>query len=82
MWRRGARLCNNLTAMHVFFLGAAKKHAGIVARHAFLQVLVEHFNASNGRFSSRLKANDFYFLAHLHLSSFNTAGNNSSAAFN
>src|SRR3989344_536570 len=39
--------CENLPAVHLFFLGAAQKHAGVVASLALLELFVEHFNAGD-----------------------------------
>src|SRR3989338_6673026 len=59
-------LRENLTAMHVFLLGAAEKNACVVACLTLLKLFIEHFNAGNGRLRRRLDADNLHFLADLY----------------
>src|SRR3989338_3482629 len=74
-------LCEYLTAVHVFFLGAAQENAGVVACLTFLELLVEHLDAGDSRLRRRLDADDLNFLADLHRAALNAAGHDRAAAF-
>src|SRR6185437_7710403 len=71
--RDRSRLRQNHAALHVFLRDAAQKDAGVVARHAFIELLLEHLNARADRLAGLAEADDFNVLAYLHLAALDTA---------
>src|SRR5436305_15306147 len=65
--------------LDVFFRNAAQKQSGVVARHAFVELLLEHFDTGHNRLAGIAEADDFYFFAHLHLAALATTGHNRAA---
>ena len=49
------------------------KQAGIVARHAFVQLLLEHFDAGHHRLAGVAEADDFHFLANFHFAALDSS---------
>src|SRR3989344_5316387 len=76
------RLGNDLAAFHVLLFQTAKQNTDVVAGSAFVQQLIEHFNAGYHGFRSWLKANNFYFLVSFNHPSLHPAGSHRTAPFN
>src|SRR5690606_35421854 len=70
----GARLGQNLTALHVFTLGAAQQHANVLTSTAFVQQLAEHFHAGAGGLDGRTDTDDFHFFLHRDDAALDTTG--------
>jgi len=77
-----AGLGDDLTALDVFFLGAAEKHADIVAGFGAVEELAEHFDVRNGRLGCWLETDDFDFFHFLEDTALDTTGGDSAATFN
>ena len=56
--------------------------SGVVARHAFVQLLLEHFDAGHHRLARVAEADDFHFLAHLHLAALDSSRHHRAASLN
>jgi len=67
-------------AFHVFLRDAAQKQAGVVAREAFVQLLLEHLDAGADGLTRLAEADDLAGLAHLDLAAFNSSGDHGAAA--
>src|ERR1700694_1373194 len=75
-----ARLGQYLPALDVVFFDAAQEHADVVAGRALIEQLPEHLDAGDDLLLGRLEANDFDFLADLHLAAIDAAGHHGAAA--
>jgi len=73
--RNRARLRQDLTTLHILTADAADQRADVVASFAAIEQLAEHFNAGHGCLGGVLDADDFNFVAHVHNTSFDAAGN-------
>jgi len=60
-------------AFHVFLRNAAQQQTSVVPSQTFIQLLLEHFHARHHRLARLAEADDFYFLAHLHLAALDSA---------
>src|ERR1035438_5681638 len=60
-----ARLGDDLPALHFVLFHAAEQQADVIARHARIQQLLEHFDAGHDRLARIAEADDFHFLADL-----------------
>src|SRR5271157_6017497 len=65
--RDRARLGQNHAALHLVLADAPQQQPGVVARHAFVQLLLEHLHARDHRLARLPEAHNLHFLAHLHL---------------
>ena len=74
-------LDQNLATLYFFALGAAQQDTCVVAGTAFVEQLAEHFDTGADGLNGRSEANDFDFFADFDDTAFDTAGNNSTAAF-
>ena len=77
--RYGAGGGKNLTADEVFFVGSAKKKAGIVACLNFVNHFTEHFRAGERESGCGAKADSFDGVAHANPAAFNTPRDNGAA---
>src|SRR3989344_3277501 len=75
------RLSEHLAAVDAVFGGTAQEDAGVVSCLAFLQLLVKHFNAGDGRFGCRLKTDNLDFLAYFDDTALDATGHDSAASF-
>ena len=73
VWRDRSAFGQDHAALDIFFRNAAQQQAGVVARHAFVQLLLEHFDARHHRLAGLAEADDLDFLAHLHLAALDAA---------
>src|SRR5207245_3609724 len=80
--RDRSRLRQHHAALHIFLRDAAQQEAGIVARQAFVQLLLEHLDAGHDRLAGLPEADNFYFLAYLYLAALDSSRNHSSTALN
>src|SRR3989344_8002017 len=62
MRRDGPGFCQHLPALHVLLLEATEEDAGVVARHALIQGLIEHLDAGNDGLCGILDADDLYLI--------------------
>src|SRR5580704_10064175 len=60
-------------ALHIFLRNAAQQQPGVVSRQAFVQLLLEHFDARYDRFARVAEAHNLHFLAHLHLTALDSS---------
>src|SRR4051794_19601004 len=67
-------------ALDILFRYAAQQQSSIVARHAFIQLLLEHLDAGYNRLARIPEAHDFYFLANLHLATLDAARDHRTAS--
>src|SRR6266571_3267717 len=67
-------------ALDIFFRDAAQKQSGIVARHAFVQLLLEHFDARHDRLSRLAEADNLYFFSHFHFAALDSSRHYRAAA--
>src|SRR5213596_3503714 len=77
-----ARLGDDLTALDLFLLRAAQKHADVIAGARFVEEFAEHFDIGRGGFGSGTNADDHDFFHFLEGATLNPAGRNRAAAFN
>src|SRR5580698_7192953 len=80
--RNRSRLRQHHAALDIFLRNTAQQEAGVVARHTFVQLLLEHFDARDYRLARVAEAYDFYFLAHLHLATLDTPGHHRATTLN
>src|SRR5690606_19423497 len=74
---------NNHTAFHIIAVDTAQEQTSVVASHAGIQGLVEHFHAGYHRAHALLaQTNDFNRVVNFNLTAFDTAGHHGAAAFN
>src|SRR5579862_4165248 len=78
----GPRLRQHHAAFDIFFRNAAQQKSGIVSGHAFVQLLLKHFDAGHHRLAGLAEADDFYFLADLHLAALDTSCDYRAASLN
>src|SRR5664279_4165171 len=79
--RDRAGLAHDLTALHVFTLGATKQHTHVVARTTFVEQLAEHLDAGDRGARGLLgDADDLDGLADLDDATLDTTGHDSAAA--
>src|SRR6202007_807032 len=78
--RDRARLGANLAALDVLALGTAEKETDVVARLALIEQLAEHLDAGDDLLLRGAETDDLHFLAHLHFSSLDAAGDDRAAA--
>ena len=71
MRRNASGFGKNLAALHFFALGPTQEHADIIARLTFIEQFAKHLDTGRDGFLSRLKADDFDFLAYLNYSALN-----------
>src|SRR5579872_3104831 len=64
----GPRLCQHHAALDILFRDAAQQQAGVVARHAFVELLLEHLDARHDRLARVAEADNLYFLSDLYFS--------------
>src|SRR5437870_4090288 len=76
-----ARLGDDLTALNLFLLRAAQKHADVIAGARFVEEFAEHFDIGRGGFGSGTNADDLNFFHFLEDATLNTAGRNRAAPF-
>src|SRR5205814_242056 len=74
------RLGQHHAPLHVFLRYAAQKNAGVVARHAFIQLLLEHLYARANALARLAEADDLHILANLHLAALDTARDHGAAS--
>src|SRR5439155_19214475 len=72
--RDRARLGQHHPALHFLFADAPQQQAGVIARHAFVQLLFEHLDARHHRLAGLAEAHNLHFLAHLHLAALDSPG--------
>ena len=58
------------------------KQSRVVARHAFVQLLLEHLDAGDDRLARLAEADDFHFLADLHLAALDSSRHHRAASLN
>src|ERR1019366_8222675 len=80
--RNRSRLGQYHSALHVLLGNAAQQDARVVARQAFVQLLLEHLDARADRLARLAEADDLHILAHLHLAAFDTARHHRAAPGN
>src|SRR6266404_8969278 len=77
--RDRSTLCQHHPALDVFLRNAAQQQASVVARHAFVQLLLEHFDAGHNRLAGLAESDNLRFLADLHLATLDTTGDHCTA---
>src|ERR1700751_4748395 len=80
VWRDRSTLGQHHAALDIFFANAAQQQAGVVTRHALVQLLLEHFDAGHHRLARFAKADDFHFFAYLHLATLDASRYHRAAA--
>ena len=76
------RLRDDLSAFDVVFIDAAQQQTNVIARPAFIEQLLEHFDARDHRLAGVAETDDFHFLADFADALFDTAGDHRAAALN
>src|SRR5579883_2341467 len=74
------RLRQHHPALYVFLCRTTQQQSGIVARHAFVQLLLEHLHARHNRLARLPEADDSNFFAYLHLAALDSPRNYRSAS--
>src|SRR5438874_6965334 len=77
-----ARLGDDLTALNLFFLRAAEKHANVVARARFIEKFAEHLDIGCGCFGGGANADDLDFFHFLEDATLDTTCRDRAATFN
>src|SRR5579863_3310521 len=77
-----SRLRQHHAALDIVLANAAQEQPGVVSRQAFVQLLLEHFDAGHHRFTRVAEAHNFHFLAHLHLAALDSSRHHRAPARN
>src|SRR6202042_2583780 len=78
----GTRFRNYLTAFDFRLFHTTQQQAHVIARPAFVEQFLEHFNAGHYRLAGIFETDDFHFLADFADALFNTACDHRAAALN
>src|SRR5688572_1665172 len=78
--RTGLR--NHLSALDVLALYSAQQQTNVVARHAFVQQLLEHLDARHHCLCCRPNTDNLHRLVHFHAATFDTTRSHCAAALN
>src|SRR5271157_683359 len=70
--RDRSRLGQHHPALHFVLADAAQQETRVVARHALVQLLLEHLHARHHRLAGLAEAHNLHFLAHLYLATLDT----------
>src|SRR3981081_1877831 len=75
-------LAQHLPAFYFFLLRAAQQQSHVIARHAFVQQLAEHFDSRHYSLHRRTESYNLYFFPYLHLAALHPPGYHRAASRN
>src|SRR6266571_554702 len=80
MWRDRATFRQDHPTLDIFFRNTAQQQPSIVSRHAFIQLLLEHFDARDHRLAGFAEADNLYFFSHFHFAALDSSRHHRASA--